>query len=508
MSHPVCPRPFNLAAHALRHAADLGDKPALAILHPHGPADVWSFAQIDAAVRGIGMGLLGLGLAPGSLILLRLGNSAAFPLAYLGAIAAGLVPVPTAAALTREEVTRAARLVNPALVVADDGIALPDHPAPRLAAADLLAMRDLAPCAYDMGPDGQGDPNRLAYIVFTSGTSGNSLPVLHAHRALWARGMMHQGWEGLTGQDRLLHAGAMNWTFTLGTGLLDPWVNGATALVPAPGTAPADLAGLAADHGATILAGAPGIFRQMLKAGLPPLPALRHGLAAGEALSPALRRQWQAATGTDLHEALGMTECSTFISGSPSRPAPEGASGFPQSGRRVAVLDDDGQPVPKGEPGVLSVHRDDPGLMLGYLGAEAETASRFKGDWFVTGDLVQETLEGALRHLGRADDILNPGGFRVAPQEVEAAVAGFPGLTECAVTEVEVAASTRVLACAYLSAGPLDETALAAHAAQHLARWKQPRLWVRLDHLPRNANMKLNRRALRVTLQERHDDPS
>lgn len=502
-----CPRPFNLAAHALAHAKDLRSKPALEILHPDR-VEIWTYADVDAAVRGIGAGLMGLGLAPGSRILLRLGNSAAFPLAYLGAIAAGFIPVPTAAALTVEEISRAAARVSPALVIADPGIALPDHPCPVLPAADLLAMQHLAPCAYDMGADGAGDPDRLAYIVFTSGTSGNSLAVQHAHRALWARGMMHQGWEGLTRSDRLLHAGAMNWTFTLGTGLLDPWVNGATALVPAPGTAAADLPGLAARHGATILAGAPGVFRQMLKTGLPPLPALRHGLAAGEALAPSLRRQWQGATGTDLHEALGMTECSTFISGSPSRPAPEGASGFAQPGRRVAVLDEDGQPLPDGQPGILAIHRTDPGLMLGYLGAEAETASRFKGDWFLTGDLVERTPEGALRHLGRADDILNPGGFRVAPQEVEAALARFAGLTDCAVTEVEVAPGTRVLACAYLAAAPVDETALAAHAATHLARWKQPRIWVRLDHLPRNANMKLNRRALRAALQERHDDPS
>ena len=66
----------------------------------------------------------------------------------------------------------------------------------------------------------EGDPERLAYAVFTSGTSGRAQAVGHAHRAIWARGMMHQGWEGLTRSDRLLHAGAMNWTFTLGTGLL------------------------------------------------------------------------------------------------------------------------------------------------------------------------------------------------------------------------------------------------------------------------------------------------
>ncbi|NEY89010.1 class I adenylate-forming enzyme family protein [Tabrizicola oligotrophica] len=494
------PPAFNLAAHALRHAASLGNKPALEIVQGE-QAEVWSYARLEAAVRGIGTGLAQLGLPPGARILLRLGNSADFPLAYLGAIAAGFVPVPTSAALTAPEITRLAHLVRPALVLAGPGISLPDHPAPVLVTAALADMQGLAPCAYALG-----DADRLAYIVFTSGTSGQSLPVAHAHRALLARAFMHQGWEGLTATDRLLHAGAMNWTYTLGTGLLDPWTVGATALVPAPGSLPADLPALAARHGATILAGAPGIFRQMLKSTLPALPDLRHGLSAGEALPPALRAQWQAATGTDLHEALGLTECSTFLSGSPERPAPPGMTGFPQPGRRIAVLDETGQPLPAGQPGHLAVHRSDPGLMLGYLDAPDLTAERFRTDWFLTGDLVQETVEGALRHLGRADDILNPGGFRIAPQEVEAAMATCPGVTDCAVTEVEVAPGTRVLACAHL--GTASEAALAAHAAACLARYKQPRLWFHLDQLPRNANMKLNRRALRAALQDRFDDPS
>ncbi|WP_430464062.1 class I adenylate-forming enzyme family protein [Tabrizicola sp.] len=493
-------QPFNLAAHALRHAAALKDKPALEILSDAG-AEIWSYGQIEAGVRGIGTGLCALGLQPGARILLRLGNSAAFPLAYLGAIAAGFVPVPTSAALTAAEVTRLADGIGPALILAEAGIALPESPAPLLMGQELTAMQALPPCDYVLG-----DPERLAYIVFTSGTSGRALAVAHAHRALLARAMMHQGWEGLTLEDRLMHMGAMNWTFTLGTGLLDPWVKGATALVPAPGTPVAEFARLAARHGATILAGAPGVFRQMLRAPLPPLPALRHGLAAGEALAPALREGWQAATGTDLHEALGMTECSTFISGSPARPAPKGCAGFAQAGRRVAVLDAAGNPMPPGESGVLAVHRGDPGLMLGYLGAPDETAARMRGDWFLTGDLVEETAEGALRHLGRADDILNPGGFRVAPQEVEKVMANCPGVSDCAVSEVEVSPGTRVLACAYV--GAATELALNDHAARHLARYKQPRIWLRLDHLPRNANQKLNRRALRAALQEAHDDPS
>jgi acyl-coenzyme A synthetase/AMP-(fatty) acid ligase len=87
--------------------------------------------------------------------------------------------------------------------------------------------------------------------------------VAHAHRAVWARRMMMQGWYGLTPEDRLLHAGAFNWTFTLGTGLLDPWAMGATALIPAPGVPVEALPLLMRRHDATILAAAPGVFRRL-----------------------------------------------------------------------------------------------------------------------------------------------------------------------------------------------------------------------------------------------------
>lgn len=490
-----CPAPFNLAAHALSQAGVLADKSALQILRPQG-AERWSFGRLEAAVRGCGTGLLARGLQPGDRVLMRLGNTPAFPVLYLGAIAAGLVPVPTSAALTRAEVSKLAARIAPALIVAEEGVALPDHPAPVISGADVMAMERLAPCAYDMG-----DPDRLAYVVFTSGTSGTPLPVAHAHRAIWARGMMHQGWEGLLPTDRLLHAGAFNWTFTLGTGLLDPWVNGATALIPGAGVTPADLPLLMKRFDATILAAAPGVVRQILKSPLPALPRLRHGLVAGESLSPALRLQWQAATATDLHEALGMSECSTYLSGSPSRRAPPGTTGFPQPGRRIALLDDTGA---EADEGILAIHRSDSGLMIGYLDQPTETAARYSGDWFLTGDHARRGPDGAMTYLGRADDLMNAGGFRVSPAEVEAALSGLPGISELAVTDIRLKEGVNLIACAYLS--DHDHSAdLTARAEETLARWKQPRFYRRLSSLPRGANAKLNRRALRALLEADHD---
>jgi acyl-coenzyme A synthetase/AMP-(fatty) acid ligase len=341
-------------------------------------------------------------------------------------------------------------------------------------------------------------------MIFTSGTTGSPRAVMHAHRAIWARRMMHGGWMGLGPDDRVLHPGAFNWTYTLGAGLLDPWTVGAVALIPAPGVEPGQLPLLLRRFDATIFAAAPGVYRQMLRAPMPPLPRLRHGLSAGEALPEALRAAWEAATGVPVFEAFGLSECSTFVSGSPDRPAPAGSTGYAQPGRQIAVLDDAGRPVPPGTPGVLAVHRSDPGLFLGYFNAPQDTAARFRGDWFVTGDTVQTDPDGALRYLGRDDDMMNAGGYRVSPVEVEEAMLRAPGITDCAAAEVAVRADARVIACFYASAAPLDEAALARHAAQTLARYKQPRLFIRLPALPRGANNKLRRRDLRQTWEAAH----
>ncbi|MBW6506847.1 MAG: acyl--CoA ligase [Rhodobacteraceae bacterium] len=485
-----CPAPFNMAAHVLARAPELGAKSALMILTAT-EAERWSYARLEEAVRGAAAGMLALGLEPGARVLLRLGNTPEFAVAFLGAIAAGLVPVPTSSQLTAPEITRLARDLGPALVVAGEGIALPDHPAPVLREGALRAFEELPASPYAMG-----SADRLAYIIYTSGTSGRPRAVAHAHRAIWARRRMHAGWYGLGENDRVLHAGAFNWTYTLGTGLMDPWSVGATALIPGEGVGADQIGLLLRRYDATIFAAVPGVYRQILKHHERlVLPRLRHGLSAGESLSPGLRAAWEAATGRAVHEALGMSEISTFVSSCPARPAPVGAIGYPQPGRKVAVLGPDGTPVARGEPGILAVHRTDPGLFLGYLDAPEETAARYEGEWFVTGDTVTMAEDGAIAYVARSDDMMNAGGYRVSPLEVEAALMAHPGAGEVAAVELRVKADVGVIAAFYT--GAADAAALEAHAAVCLARYKQPRIYIHLPELAKNANGKLNRGAMR-----------
>ena len=140
---PPCRAPFNLAHHVIAASARrLPHKIALQVVRQSG-AERWSYARLEAAVRGCGTGLLRMGLQPGDRVLMRVGNGVAFPVLFLGAIAAGLVPVPTSVALTGAEITRMAGVVGPALIVADGGadVALPDPlPYPVITAAEVLAM--------------------------------------------------------------------------------------------------------------------------------------------------------------------------------------------------------------------------------------------------------------------------------------------------------------------------------------------------------------------------------
>lgn len=482
-----------MAAYVLNGSGAPDDKIALAVLALSG-AERWSYRKLRAAALGTGTGLLNAGLQPGDRVMLRLGNTVDFPLAFLGAIAAGLIPVPTSSQLTAPEAGKLAQIIQPAAILQSPDVPAPEGDWRSITQADLRGMRDLEPVTPEMG-----DPNRMAYIIFTSGTSGTPRAVCHAHRVVWARRMMWAGWYDLQPTDRLLHAGAFNWSFTLGTGMMDPWACGATALIPADGTDPKALPLLLKRHDATLLAAAPGVYRKFLK-DHPSLSLLklRHGLCAGEKLPEALRTAWAEATGTGLFEAYGQTEISTFISGSPARPSATGTLGAPQDGRLVAIVDENGQPVPRGTAGTIAIDHRDPGLMLGYLDAPEATAEKRRGDWFLTGDQGIMDENGFITYQGRDDDLMNAGGFRVSPLEVEATLSHIEGIHEVAVTDVEIKPDVRVIAAFYTADADLDEAALTAYAEAKLARYKQPRLWVHLTDLPRNPNGKLRRKELKL----------
>jgi acyl-coenzyme A synthetase/AMP-(fatty) acid ligase len=342
-----------------------------------------------------------------------------------------------------------------------------------------------------------------AFLIYTSGTTANPKGVLHAQRAAFGRRPMYRGWYGISSADRVLHAGAFNWTYTLGTGLTDPWANGATSIIYTGEKEPELWPHLIRKTNATIFAAVPGLYRQILKYGSlskGALGHLRHGLMAGETPPAGLFENWEQTTGLPLYEALGMSEISTYISSSPVVPRRKGAVGKPQAGRRVAILPQDGgeTPLPAGEEGLIAVHRCDPGLMLGYWNRPDEEREVYRGEWFIGGDIGVMDQDGYVTHLGRANDIMKALGYRVAPQEVESAISHCPGVAEVACTEIKVRADVSIVAAfvVKIPGAALDAEHVRSYAAEHLAAYKVPREIVFIDALPRTPNGKIKRSAL------------
>jgi acyl-coenzyme A synthetase/AMP-(fatty) acid ligase len=486
---------LNLTRYCLEHAArDQPNITAFRFIHNDGRVEEWTFAEAFDRCETTARALLATGLARGERVLVRLPHSPDYAFAFFGAVLAGLVPVPVSPSLTPEEVQFLASDSGAAAIVTDG----PDT----VGVATVLGPEDLArqSPAMELPETDAEDP---AFLIYTSGTTAKPKGVLHAQRTVLGRALMRESWQGFRAGDHVMHAGALNWSYTLGAGLMDPWAARATAHLGERPDDPGAWLERARAFDIDVFIAVPTVYRQALKYGDTSrgLPRLRHALSAGEPLPPALLDEWRAAYGVPMYESLGMTEISTYISCGPNTPVRPGSAGKAQPGRRIAILpvdSDSDVPLPTGEVGMLAVHRSDPGLMLGYWNRPAEEADVYRGDWFTGGDLASIDEDGYVWFQGRADDIIKSFGFRLSPVEIEAVLEAHPAVAEAAVVGHEVGPQ-KTLVSAFLVAAPgttVDKAEIEAHAREHLAEYKRPHEYRLVETLPRTPNGKLQRRRL------------
>ena len=226
------PAQFNLARYCLQNSATkTPDKTALIICtdrHQRGSDVHWTYQQIEQAVLRLADGLVASGLQRGERLFIRMGNSIEYALMFFAANAAGLVPVPASAQLSTLEVKLLLSDCGASAIASDGTLALPQLPENILHFDEhkITALKQCEPIDYCAS--NKDDP---AFLIYTSGTSAKPKGVLHAQRAVWGRRPMYRDWYDISDTDCLLHTGAFNWTYTLGTGLFDPFANGATSIV-------------------------------------------------------------------------------------------------------------------------------------------------------------------------------------------------------------------------------------------------------------------------------------
>jgi acetyl-CoA synthetase/medium-chain acyl-CoA synthetase len=318
-------------------------------------------------------------------------------------------------------------------------------------------------------------------------------------------------WLDLTPADLHWNTSDLGWAKAAWSSFFGPWHGGSALFVwDARGKFSASqLLDVLAAYPITSLCAPPTALRMMVKEDLSQrtFPHLRHCVTAGEPLNPSVFHAWQAATGLPIYEGYGQTETVILVghfksSGFPIVP---GSMGKATPGYEVCLLDDQLQPVEDGEEGEIAVQvgKNKPvGIFMEYWKAPEETADRFRGDWYLTGDRATRDADGYFWFIGRKDDVIKSSGYRIGPFEVESALVAHPAVLDAAVVgKPDELRGQIVKAFVVLRPGhePVEATQrdLQAHCKGLVAPYKYPREIEFVAELPKTISGKTRRFELR-----------
>ena len=244
-------------------------------------------------------------------------------------------------------------------------------------------------------------------------------------------------------------------------------------------------------------------LKLMRNAGVHIPGSLRTVMSGGEAVGADMLEWGREALGVTINEIYGQTEASYVIGNSqacwPVRP---GSMGRAYPGHTVAVIDEDGAPVPGGDPGEVAVALPDPVAFLGYWGAEHATTEKTRGGWLHTGDRARLDDDGYFWFEGRTDDVISSGGYRMGPDEIEQCLMRHPAVALAAVIGVPDEIRGEVVkAFVLLHEGTAPssslEASVRAHVRTQLAAYEAPREIEFVDEIPLTVTGKVKRSELR-----------
>jgi 4-hydroxybenzoate-CoA ligase len=458
-----------------------------------------------------------LGLRREERIAMAMLDTVDFPIVFLGAIRAGIVPVPLNTLLTAEQYgymladSRAKALVVSAAlwpVIAPTLAGAPDLVHVILADGEASGATIALAGALEAESSAMilaaTDPDEPCFWLYSSGSTGKPKGVRHVHASMseTARTFGRQVLQ-IREDDIVYSAAKLFFAYGLGNALSFPLHVGATAyLLPARPTPTAVFDALERSA-ATIFCGVPTLFAAMLNeralAARQGSPRLRICTSAGEALPEHIGKAWRARFGVDILDGVGTTEMlHIFLANAPGDIV-YGTSGKAVPGYQLRLLDEKMQPVADGAIGELFVRGVSAGD--GYWNQREKSRATFQGEWTRTGDKYTRDASGRYTYCGRADDMFKVGGVWVSPFEVETALAAHPAVLEAAVVPAEDDDGLlKPKAFIVLKEGAAREglaETLKAHVQASVGVWKYPRWIAIVDSLPKTATGKIQRFKLR-----------
>jgi acyl-coenzyme A synthetase/AMP-(fatty) acid ligase len=458
------------------------------------------------------------GIERGDPVLLILPRIPEWWVAMLGLIRLGAVPIPGASMLTANDVRYRIEAAGIRVLITDEeGTAKTDgfHGTRILVGPERAGWTNFAAGLRDVSNVFEGEPRRAddpSVVYFTSATVGQPKMVLHTQASY---GLGHR----LTGELWLdLKPADLHWCIT-DTGwakaawscFFGPWLAGACvfAVDGRNKFEAATALRILAQYPITTWCAPPTALRLIAREDLSRyrFPHLRHCASAGEPLNPEVFATWKNATGHTLYEGYGQTETVALIANvrSRNREIRVGSIGQPMPGFEVALLDADLNEVPMGEEGEIAVRckpQRPVGLFREYWRNPDENERRFRGDWYLTGDLARRDAEGYYWLMGRADDMIKSAAYRIGPFEVESALLEHPAVLESGVVGKPDAIRGQIVK-AYVvlrrgfSASDELKLELQEHCKQVTAPYKYPREIEFVTELPKTISGKIRHVELR-----------
>ncbi|WKZ11826.1 MAG: amino acid adenylation domain-containing protein [Gammaproteobacteria bacterium] len=473
----------------------------------------WTYRELDAWAAMLADRLRDLGAAPGEVVALCVERSPEMVGAVLAALDSGAAYLPLDPEFPEARLRFMLEDSGARLLVTQRSLALRfaafpgpvlciDALAEQRAVEDGVGSKTPRDCAAGRAPPAPIGADDIAYLMYTSGSSGRpkGVRVTHGGVVNFLQSMLQQ--PGLQASDRLLAVTTLSFDIAV-LELLGPLLVGGTVVLASAAAARdgEELARLIDTARISVMQATPATWRALLAAGWSSRPQLRM-LCGGEALDAELATRLLAGGGR-LWNMYGPTETTVWSSCGEITDPQRITVGRPIANTRFYVLDARGQPVPVGVGGELWI--GGAGVAAGYHGLDELTAERFVatgwpggGRRYRTGDRARWRADGVVEFLGRMDGQLKLRGFRVEPGEVEAALGSIPGVAGCAVGVRETGpGDERLVAWVVAATGAQVEPArLRSALAEQLPGYMVPGEFVVVAQLPLTANGKLDRARL------------